>query len=101
MEVAKLNIVTALDITKTVNHLFFKNTGVPISLLPPGMIKAAANAKVANKVAMTMQEDVVSFIHFSPSFLNYLCFMENNSLGVFPSLIFISNNGCDTIFSTS
>ncbi|CAI9773356.1 unnamed protein product [Fraxinus pennsylvanica] len=102
MEVVELNIATALDMRKTLNHPSFNKIGVPDSwLLPPGMVMAAANATVAIKVATTKQKDTVLFIHSSPSFLKSSCSFENNSLGVNPSSFFIWRNEDGTIFSTS
>lgn len=73
------------DTMKTMSRLSFNNVGIPLSLLPPGIVKAAANMMVTTR-ALTNELDVaISFIHLSPSFTKLACWSENTSLGVFPS----------------
>ena len=73
----------ASDIIKTIKPFSFKKVGVPEScLLPPGIVIAAVNIMVTIRAATTVQEDVVPFIHFSPSFTNSLWLSVNNSRAV-------------------
>ncbi|KAK6779204.1 hypothetical protein RDI58_021388 [Solanum bulbocastanum] len=102
METIELNSATASDITKTINPFEFSNIGIPLLLLlPPGTVKPTANTIVAIKLATSIQEFAVSFIHFSPSFSNCLCSSVNNSLGVFSSKFFTLSKKGGTSFSTS
>nr|GLL49117.1 hypothetical protein CR513_04767 [Ipomoea trifida] len=59
MEMIEQIIATASEIMKTVKLLRFMKTGVPVSPLPPGTVKAAAKTMVAIKVATSMQEVAV------------------------------------------
>ena len=66
----------ASDIIKTIKTFSFKKVGKPKSWsLPPGTVIAAANIMVTIRAATTVQEDAVSFIHFSPSFTNSYGFL--------------------------
>lgn len=76
IEVAEETSETASDMAKTLKVLDLMNCGSPFSvLLPPGT--KTANITVAMRVATTMHDDAVPFIHFSPSFNNSLCSSVN------------------------
>ena len=91
IEVTEENRANASDTAKTINDLCCMNIGLPVLLLlPPGTVNAAANMTVAIRVATTMHEDAVSFIHFSPSRKSPLCSSENSIRGVNPCEFFIS-----------
>ena len=61
------------DIIKTMNKGSSKNMGAPLSLLPPGIVKAAANIMVTMRAATNELDVAISFIHFSPSFTKFAC----------------------------
>ncbi|CAI0401568.1 unnamed protein product [Linum tenue] len=80
MDVAEETKASASDIAKNKNDLVWRYSGMPVSWsFPPGTVKAAANIMVVMSVATTMQEDAVSFIHFSPSLASFLCSVANRS----------------------
>ena len=89
------------DNMKTVNKSFPMNIGAPFSLLPPGIVKAAANIMVTMRAATNDPDVAVSFIHFSPSFTMFACCSVNNSLGFFPSAFIRSLHTGGTMLSTS
>ena len=86
---------------KTMKSLFSKKMGAPLSLLPPGMVKAAANIMVTMRADTNVLELAISFIHFSPSFTKSACCSENTSLGFFPSEFRVSLQIGGTMLSTS
>ena len=61
------------DIIKTTKKVSSKNMGAPLSLLPPGIVKAAANIMVTIRAATNELAVDISFIHFSPSFIKSAC----------------------------
>ncbi|GMH23314.1 hypothetical protein Nepgr_025157 [Nepenthes gracilis] len=70
----------ASETIKTINDVLLKKIGKPLlSSLPPGTENAAAKTTVAMRVATSMQDLAVSFIHFSPLSSNFLCSFVNNS----------------------
>nr|GLL49113.1 hypothetical protein CDL15_Pgr028947 [Ipomoea trifida] len=96
----ELIIATTSEIVKMVNVVCAMNMGVPVrSSLPPGKVKAAANATVAISVATSMQEFAVSLMDFSPSIFNAMCSFENNCFAVLSSLFLMywSDDGPDPI----
>nr|GMD05439.1 hypothetical protein CTI12_AA390800 [Ipomoea batatas] len=102
IEVTEQNRAMASDTAKATNSLSWRKIGFPVSLLfPPGTVRIAANMIVVIRVATSMHDDAVSFIHFSPCFTKLLCCSVNSICGVCPLESFISlYDGC-TIFSTS
>ena len=92
----------ASDIIKTIKTFSFKKVGMLEScLLPPGTVIAIANIMVTIRVATTVQEDVVPFIHFSPSFTDSLWLFVNNSRGLLPSVFVPYKMEGQTMLSTS
>ena len=103
-EVEVESIDKVSDIIKAIQtfSFSFKKVGKPEScLLPPGTVIAAANIMVTIKAATTVQEDDVSFIHFSPSFTNSLWLSVNNSRGFLPFVFVHSKAEGRTMLSTS
>ncbi|KAK4347505.1 hypothetical protein RND71_033844 [Anisodus tanguticus] len=85
IEITEENNASASIIEKRMNVFSLRKIGVPVSLLfPPGTVKIAANITVVISAATSMQDDAVSFIHFSPSLTNSLCSSVNSILGVRP-----------------
>ncbi|KAG5621868.1 hypothetical protein H5410_007086 [Solanum commersonii] len=69
------------------NAFSLRKIAVPVSLLfPPGTVKIAANITVVISAATSMQDDAVSFIHFSPSLTNSLCSSVNSIPDLFLSM---------------
>ena len=61
------------DIIKTMKKVLSKNMGTPLSLLPPGIVKAAANIMVTMRAATNELDDAIFFNHLSPSFTKSAC----------------------------
>jgi hypothetical protein len=74
----------ASDIIKIRNDFSCKNTGNPVSLLPPGTVKAAVNITVMIRAPTTVDEVATCFIHFSPAAINFSWLLVNNWPGVSP-----------------
>ncbi|KAK2441044.1 ankyrin repeat-containing protein ITN1 [Trifolium repens] len=90
-EVIEEKKATASDQINTLNLLFGKNIGVPLSwLLPPGTVIAAAKVIVAIRIATNMQESDLSFIQFFASLTNGLCSSMNTREAVLESLFLTS-----------
>lgn len=102
IEVTDENRAKASDMAKIMKDLKPKKIGVPSSLsFPPGTVKIAANITVVMRVATSIHDEAVLFIHFSPSLSSPLCSSLNNIRGVLPIPSLASRaNGC-TFFSTS
>lgn len=92
----------AFDMAKILKETSFRKKGNPVSpLLPPGTVKVAAKTTVVISAATSMQDVAVSFIHFSPSSLNFLCSALNKALGVRPFSFLASENPAGRASSTS
>nr|GMD03239.1 hypothetical protein CTI12_AA390800 [Ipomoea batatas] len=91
VEVTEENRAMASDTAKITNNLSWRKIGFPVPLLsPPGTVRIAANMIVVIRVATSMHDDAVPFIHFSPCFTRFLCCSVNSICGVCPPESFIS-----------